>query len=526
MNLPIRALLYDLARNQRAHLPFLESVIDRLARLGFNMLVINLEHRFEFKSCPGVCPTGSLTAAGAKRLVAYGRRRGIAVVPQPNLAGHCEGMAATERYAHLSADPHTQAPYGGYEQLNLELPSARQLARRMLADVCRAFPCEYLHIGCDEVRRMEYLFPGDPHRQQRALKRQFAFLLRHARRTGRQIMIWGDMLLKHPELLKSVPRDVIICDWHYNPEGSRATLRHFKQKGYRVVACPAVPTYEGFLADPDLTRQNITRMISDARSLALDGFLLTSWEFGFGSAFDTVWPWVELAADVAAGKRPRPMERRVARIHRALCGKLKKILAPPGSSGFSLVRVRKALFRAANPSGAVVRPVRLSVSGAASLYEPSPFEVWLYLRPILTPQRLRRFKRLSQQVTALARTWPYRATARALAVLSDRLEHLDRAKRAYHTAAQGRRFPQNMRVVIRELQALRPGLRVLKGIVRAIDARQGLDPGELRWLEIHERSLDEHIAAVRRLRPNGEPLLEFGEFLRRPASISQRLTWR
>ena len=124
---------------------------------------------------------------------------------------------------------------------------------------------------------------------------------------------------------------------------------------------------------------------------------------------------------------------------------------------------------------------------------------------------------------------PYRAAAASLLVLADRLEHLQRAKHAYHSAAHGIRVAANLQIVIRELTALRPGLRQLKAIVRHIDATQGYDPEELEWLNVHERSLNRHIAALRRLRAQGAkaaPLLEFGEFLRRPADITARVTWR
>ena len=36
--LPVRALLYDLARSQRAHLPHLQRVIETLAEFGYNRL--------------------------------------------------------------------------------------------------------------------------------------------------------------------------------------------------------------------------------------------------------------------------------------------------------------------------------------------------------------------------------------------------------------------------------------------------------------------------------------------------------
>src|SRR5690606_31076415 len=114
-------------------------------------------------------------------------------------------------------------------------------------------------------------------------------------------LMWGDMPLHHEELMQTLPRDVIICDWHYGPEGSRSTLERYKAEGFRVLAAPAIGTHTLFCADPDATAANITAMVGDARDLNLEGFLLTRWEAGFGNGFDLCWPWIAYASEVAAG---------------------------------------------------------------------------------------------------------------------------------------------------------------------------------------------------------------------------------
>lgn len=77
-----------------------------------------------------------------------------------------------------------------------------------------------------------------------------------------------------------------------------------------------------------------------------------------------------------------------------------------------------------------------------------------------------------------------------------------------------------------KLSLLRSGLAVLTKTVEKLDASMGLDHGEKLWLKLHEKSLRDHIAELRLKPCRGEPLLEFGEFLRRPSGINQRLTWR
>ncbi len=556
--LGIRALLYDLGRNHRGHLPYLKRVIENLAEFGFNMMLMNLEHRFEFPSCPGIAPPGSLTAPMAKELVAFGATRGIEVVAQVNVMGHCEAMCSTERYARLSCDPWTQRPWGGYEQLNLELDETRDLVRRMLGDVQEAFPGKYLHIGGDEVRQMPWLYPEEPELQVGRMKEYFAFVLDEARSLGREIMIWGDMPLHHEELMESLPRDVIICDWHYGPEGSRETLQRYQEEGFRVLAGPAVNTYGHFVASPAATHANITKMVGDAVDLGLDGFLLTTWEFGFGSGFDLVWPWVAMAGEVARGSVVDDRDACVAdfagtrygvdgaafvRLHELMDADVASALACESPNHVNARYVRKALFRATPVSPGIARHKPERESRRWAIWEPSPFIVWLGLRPILDEERLTRLRLLSCEALDIAAGLRDSATANGdelrtllsyaevLRVFVERIEILEEAGRTYHGAAEaqgrdGDAFAAGLAETRALLERLRPGLAALRDIVRFIDERCGFDPAEIGWLDIHEKSLDEHIEVLAQMKFGGDSLMEFGEFLRRPAHIRARLTWR
>lgn len=555
----IRALLFDLARTQRPTLPQMKSLVDDLAALGYNMMTINLEHRFDFPSHPGIAPPGSMTSAMARELVAYGAARGVAVVGQPNLIGHCEGIGATERYAHLSADPWQQAPWGGYEQLNLETPQGRAMAKAMLMDALNAFPGDYVHIGGDEVRRMENLFPTAPERRVPAMLEQFRFLLDLARSAGRKVMMWGDMPLHHEELMRALPRDVIICDWHYGPAGSRETLERYRGEGFRVLAAPSTGTHAAFCSAPDNTAANIARMVGDARDLDLDGFLLTQWEAGFGGGFDLTWPWIAYAAEIAAGKPEGTQDEFLAAFGAARYGvdgrdfaRLHLLLSRDFAEAFKVdgvvpsrcaVTLRKALFRGADPFPHLARPVGIPPNNHQQVWEPSPFHAWLYLRPIMDEARMARLESLAREASALAdklaRTAQRRTgeleslltMARAFAILIERERILDEAKAHYHSAAEAQgedaaRFREALDRTTAALEGVRPGIRTLRAMVERLDSIRGLDAGEIEWLRIHEISLDAHLAALRARPSDGDWLIEFGEFLRRPAHVTPRLTWR
>lgn len=556
----IRALNYDLARSRRADLPHLKAVIDQLVACRFNTLSLYLEHRFDFPSLPGVAPPGSLTSEMARALTAYGEARGIAVIPQINLIGHCEGIGATECYAHLTCDPYQQLPWGGYEQLNLEREETRAFVRSAVADICSAFPGSHVHIGGDEVRQMEWLFPGDTARQQETMFAWLQFVADEVRRQGRRVLMWGDMLLHHEVLMKRMPRDVIVCDWHYGSQGSRETLERFRKEGFEVLAAPAVSTCAGFGVNLTGSLKNIAAMVGDAESLGLHGFLLTTWEFGFGSGPGQIWPFVAYAGAIAAGERPADGTAFVADYARDRYGvdgesfiRLLVILSSALETALTqdsarcppllLVSLRKGVFRGVSPFPEIARPRPSPSNRHQQVWEPGPFGCWLFLRPILTPTLLERLAVLAAEENALMTRLKHSVArhedelesifglAEGLSVMVAGLIELDQAKTCYHAAALAQRhdpaaFREQLTKTAGHLEQMKPGLTRVQAVVERLDQTAGLDSGELEWLAVQEKSLREHIAALRQREPDSDSLLEFGEFLRRPAHVAQRLTWR
>jgi hypothetical protein len=378
-----------------------------------------------------------------------------------------------------------------------------------------------------------------------------------ARKTGRQVMIWGDMPLHYPQLRRQLPKDIIIGDWHYGPEGSRQTLELYKSEGFRTLACPSIGAHTSFGVDVDGSTRNITKMVGDAVDLNLEGFLLTTWEFGFGSSYPETIPWVAMAGAVARGEKIHQPSfiadfahnrygidgNAFYRLTLLLSDELKKILDTPGAQKMHMTRLRKSLFRAADPLLDLSHPQKAPPNNHQQIWEPSPFHTWLNLRAILNDQKLKQLRSLAKEAESLAdaifnrafqrhdELIPLVCLASALGVVSRRLDTLEKAKSAYHRAAlaQGRKpdgFKQHLAKVTRGLQSLEPGLKTLKTIVEKLDDLVGFDPAEHRWIEVHERGLKEHIAALKKLRSDGDSLLEFGEFLRRPAHITARVTWR
>src|SRR5690606_35293907 len=119
-------------------------------------------------------------------------------------------------------------------------------------EIVEAFEADAFHAGMDEV-----FYLGDdscPRCAGKDKARLFADevtrIREHLAQRGRELWIWGDRLLDAETTglgmweasangtapaIDLIPRDVVICDWHY--ERAEPTPAYFAIKGFRVLAC-------------------------------------------------------------------------------------------------------------------------------------------------------------------------------------------------------------------------------------------------------------------------------------------------
>jgi hypothetical protein len=132
-------------------------------------------------------------------------------------------------------------------------PDVHKIVFELVDELCDAFGATAFHAGMDEV-----FYIGDD-RCPRCSGRDKAELFAgevtrirdHLAGKKRQLWIWGDRLLDGKttglgmweasmnnthRAIDLIPKDVLICDWHY--ERADKTAVYFAMKGFKVVTCP------------------------------------------------------------------------------------------------------------------------------------------------------------------------------------------------------------------------------------------------------------------------------------------------
>ncbi len=243
--------------NGRSIGPLAEEV-PKLAALGVNVLVVEVNYNFEYASHPELrSGTDVVTRRDARGLAKACRAAGVRLIPQFQCLGHQSWKARTapllRKHPELDETP---GQYPGKKGIYCRSwcplhPKVNPIVFALMDELVDAFGADALHVGMDEV-----FLIGSEHCPRCRGKRPaelFASAVNDYHKhlvkgRGLEMLMWGDRLIparmgygkwesSHNDTapaVEKVPRDVIICDWHYGKRGEYPSVPMFLKQGFRV----------------------------------------------------------------------------------------------------------------------------------------------------------------------------------------------------------------------------------------------------------------------------------------------------
>ena len=94
-------------------------------------------------------------------------------------------------------------------------------------------------------------------------------------------MFWGDVVLRHPELVPEIPKDLIALDWGY--EGNHpflAEAEKFSRAGLDFYVCPGTSSWNSLAGRVENMRENMQAAEAAGRRFGAKGFMVTDWGDG------------------------------------------------------------------------------------------------------------------------------------------------------------------------------------------------------------------------------------------------------
>jgi len=213
-------------------------LIPMLARLKFSHLLIMTNYVRWDASKPMWHPNGA-TKEEAVRVAELIRVNGMKAIPLLETPGHAQWFFYGGANRDLLQDPLITDPYA-YDTLN---PRTFEIILPILKEIVDVFKPEFVHIGHDEVAAPDRgRFPGRPDGQALGLEKLFADhavkLHDYLATLGVGTMIWHDVALStayRDKILPALPKDIVICAWHYSPASDYPTLAYAQSQGFRVL---------------------------------------------------------------------------------------------------------------------------------------------------------------------------------------------------------------------------------------------------------------------------------------------------
>lgn len=268
-----------------ASLPALTRLVrEVLAPAKCNVLIHEIDYAFRFASHPEVADGDAWSVEQVRELVDVCAAEGIRVIPQMNCFGHQSWKEPPG--ALLRAHPEFEEPPDGRTPQSTlgspdfycrswcpRHPGLHPLVFDLVDELLAAYRADAFHAGMDEV--FVIASKACPRCRNRTPAELFADEVirfrNHLKRRDASLLIWADRLLdgratgygaweasqnRTQSAIAKIPRDVILCDWHYEPRESYPSLGLFLTRGFRV--WPTVwkqpETAKVFLAQARATR--------------------------------------------------------------------------------------------------------------------------------------------------------------------------------------------------------------------------------------------------------------------------------
>ena len=235
-----REFMLDIARNIISA-DEIRKIIDEMFRNRLNYLHLHFSddqnYAIESKVHPELNTKDYLTQAEILELVSYAKKRGIEIIPEFDMPGHLNHL--------LEINPSLRCNPSEGNSICFSKP--RDYLYDLVDEICGLFPCEYFHIGGDELGiknqcncpRCRMIMSQkniiNPKGMAVYFINDMALFLR---KKGKKIICWNDALT-----YGRIDEDIIIQKW-FNYPFDKSCLNEYK-RGRKVIIASATDTYLG-----------------------------------------------------------------------------------------------------------------------------------------------------------------------------------------------------------------------------------------------------------------------------------------
>jgi len=273
-DMKFRGISDDISRGQVSTLDNFKRIIKFISRYKMNTYMPYLEDMIQFDSYPSIGKDrGALSKKEIKELLTYADDHFVELIPIFQTLGHFENILSQKEFIEY-------ADWPGAASLDVTNEETYQFINTLLEEIFELFPSKYFHMGADESYDVGF---GNSRKLSDSIglasvhAQHYQRVYEICKNNNKEVMMYGDIILAHPEILEKIPKDIIIVDWHYLPKFDYPSTKIFNEAGFKYIVSPTVWNFNSSFPENYLAIPNIETLTKSGHENNSIGMLNSSW---------------------------------------------------------------------------------------------------------------------------------------------------------------------------------------------------------------------------------------------------------
>lgn len=275
-DMDVRGISDDISRGQVSDLKNFKKIIHQMALHKMNTYFLYVEDMIQFERYSEIGKgRGALSKAEITAIIDYAKKHFIDVIPIFTTFGHQENILSNEQFQGISEFP-------GATTLCASCDATYQYLDNVLKEIAAIFPSKYIHIGGSEsydagFGKSKELAKKNGIAGLHAIHYQKVFDI--CKKYNKKVMMYGDMISKYPELLKKIPKDVVIVDWRNQHSEDFSSVNGFQNANLAYLVSPTVFSFGTTFPLHLLSLTNIQQFIKTGIERQAKGMINANWGY-------------------------------------------------------------------------------------------------------------------------------------------------------------------------------------------------------------------------------------------------------
>lgn len=281
-----RGFYHDVTRGKVPTLDTLKELADLAASYKLNQLQLYIEHTYLYKNQSEVwMGTDPLTAEEILIFDDYCAKRYIELVPSISTFGHLYEALISESYTSLCELEVEESPFSWVDRMahhTLDVSNEKSImfVKEMIDEFVPLFRSNKFNICADETFDLGK-GKSKPLADERGTSKLYVdFLVQiieSVKTYDKEVMFWGDIIIKYPEHIDTLPKDLICLNWWYWLNYDEDKVKIIHDLGFDQYICPGVNGWNKLMNDHQMAYDNIKMMVDYGRKYHARGILNTDW---------------------------------------------------------------------------------------------------------------------------------------------------------------------------------------------------------------------------------------------------------